>query len=167
MRLDLGGLHVDAIAPYEGLWRRAIVAFKSGERAYAAAFAEVMQARAPARAVVVPVTTTRRRAAARGFDQAVELARLYAAGRTADVLRKRRGPAQHGLGRKGRLGLRGRFDVREPARVAGLSVLLVDDVCTTGATLRDAAWALRGAGAAVQGALVLATPQRFCHGVVS
>lgn len=163
MRLELGDLRVDALGPYEGLWRRAIVAFKAGERAYAAAFAEVMRARVPTGGVVVPVTTTRRRAAARGFDQAVELARRFAGGRTIDVLRKRWGPAQHGLGRGERLAVRGRFDVRNPSVVAGLSVLLIDDVCTTGATLRDAARALRQAGAAVEGALVLATPSTPAH----
>ncbi len=158
VELDLGGLRVRALAPYEGLWRRAIVAFKGGERAYADAFSGLLRTRFPFDGSVVPVTTTRRRIAARGFDQAVEMALRCAGADTIDVLRKRWGPAQQGLRRHARLALRGRFEVREPRLVAGRRIVLLDDVCTTGATLCDAADALRIAGADVAGALVLATP---------
>jgi len=156
--LDLGDLTVRALAPYEGLWRRAIVAFKGGERAYADAFAGLLRARFPFDGSVVPVTTTRRRVATRGFDQAVEIALRFAGADAIDVLRKRWGPAQHGSRRQVRLALSGRFEVREPRLVARRRIVLLDDVCTTGATLRDAARALRTAGADVAGALVLATP---------
>jgi len=46
--------------------------------------------------------------------------------------------------------------VRRPAEVAGRRLLLVDDVLTTGATVRAAARALRQGGAASVGVLVLA-----------
>ena len=41
-------------------------------------------------------------------------------------------------------------------RCAGLRLLLVDDVMTTGATLREAAWTLKAAGAASVVGLVAA-----------
>ena len=44
--------------------------------------------------------------------------------------------------------VRGAFAVRRPPRVAGLRVLLVDDVMTTGATLDEIAGALKEGGAA-------------------
>lgn len=63
--------------------------------------------------------------------------------------------AQHGLGGVRR---RGRappaFKAREPLR--GARLLLVDDVCTTGATLAAYARGLKAAGAIVGGACVLA-----------
>lgn len=85
---------------------------------------------------------------------------------TAPVLAYRRpvGP-QVGLGRTQRLTNRaGAFTVRPHARLehggrveaAGRSVVIVDDVLTTGATLTEAARALRAEGAEVLGAIVLA-----------
>lgn len=46
-----------------------------------------------------------------------------------------------------RTNLRGAFRVRRPADVAEASILLVDDVLTTGATAHEAAQTLRAAGA--------------------
>ena len=68
-------------------------------------------------------------------------------------------PDQHVLGRARRLAnLQAVFAV-DPLRVQELSggtVLLVDDVMTTGATLHTAAQVLRRAGAALVSALVVA-----------
>jgi predicted amidophosphoribosyltransferase len=167
VRFRLDGFSVGALAPYAGTWRSAIVAYKSGERVYAGVFAALLAARFPSLDLVVPVTTTRRRVAERGFDQATEIARRYAGARTLDCLRKRPGAAQQGRTRSARVKLAGRYIVHDPARVAGRRVLVLDDVCTTGATLRDAAAALRAAGAEVAGAVVLARAQRFGPDVVS
>jgi predicted amidophosphoribosyltransferase len=55
--------------------------------------------------------------------------------------------------------VRGRFAVRRRARVAA-PVVLVDDVITTGATLREAQRALEAAGVGVLGAATVAATRR-------
>ncbi len=92
-----------------------------------------------------------RRAVARGYNQALEIARPIASacGRPlwTEVLKRSPGIPQRGLGRTTRLrNVTGHM--RADARVAGRRVLVIDDVTTTGATFREAARALRAAGAA-------------------
>ncbi|HZO94809.1 MAG TPA: hypothetical protein VFB22_13780 [Candidatus Baltobacteraceae bacterium] len=153
----LEGVPAFALGPYEGALREAIVAMKRGERDPLDAFGALLEERAPLDGVLVPVPTSRARAAQRGFDQSVELARRFAAARRApyaDVLEKR-GGAQAGRNRHARLLARGRFRIRRGASVPA-EVTLLDDVCTTGATLGDAAAAVRAAGARVRRFVVLA-----------
>ena len=42
----------------------------------------------------------------------------------------------------------GVYEAAEPERIQGCRILLVDDICTTGATLAECARMLRDAGAA-------------------
>jgi ComF family protein len=112
---------------------------------------------APAPTLVVPVPLHPARRAERGFNQSELLAADVAArlGRPlGDALeRVRPTAAQTGLSPAERaVNVRGAFRAR--ADLAGAAVLLVDDVCTTGATLGAAAGALRRAGAASVEALV-------------
>jgi ComF family protein len=101
--------------------------------------------------IVVP-PLGRRRLRERGFNQALELAKVVA--RTLDIPSAARGLArvretdpQPGLNRRERArNLRGAF--RCDARVEGLHVAIVDDVLTTGATAQELARVLEAAGAA-------------------
>lgn len=100
----------------------------------------------------------------RGFNPALVLARRVASrlGIAVDarVLAKvRHTPPQAGLDRGARCrNLRGAFVVRR--QLAGLHVVVVDDVMTTGATLSEIARALKGAGAKrVSGWVVARTPE--------
>jgi predicted amidophosphoribosyltransferase len=151
------GLAVRSAADYGGVVREAILGLKRGERAYLDPLASLLAPLVPAGCVLVPVPTTRRRAAERGFDQGRELALRVArerGGACIDALLKR-GSAQHGRGREQRLTARGRYAVRGGLTVP-VSAVLLDDVVTTGATLRDAAAALAAAGCRVAAAVVVA-----------
>ncbi len=101
--------------------------------------------------VAVPLHARRRRE--RGFNQAERIARRIGRRRGLAVLRRalvrvRNVPPQSSLRASDReANVRGAFAVRKPERVRGRTLLLVDDVATTGATLRACARALRAAGA--------------------
>lgn len=58
-------------------------------------------------------------------------------------------PAQSGLSgaEQRQANVLGAYDASPDARIAGRRVLLIDDICTTGATLRECARTLRDAGA--------------------
>jgi ComF family protein len=103
--------------------------------------------------LVVPVPLHRKKLRDRGYNQAALLAGVLAArlGRpcAGDVLaRVRATPTQTRLHADDRRrNVRGAFAARAPGWVRGRTVLLVDDVMTTGATLGEAADTLKRAGA--------------------
>jgi ComF family protein len=125
------------------------------------------------RDAVVPVPLHPSKLRARGFNQALELARWALTGLSAaravspgralprmepHLLRRTRATPE--LGRAGpaaRLAaVAGAFAVDEPARLRGRRVLVVDDVFTTGATFSACADALVSAGARAVHVLSLA-----------
>jgi len=123
--------------------------------------------RLPSIVVPVPLHWTRRWH--RGYNPAALLAQGVARELALPILpralvRRRRGRHQIGLGRRDRLAaLAGVFAARPSTarHVRGRSILLVDDVVTTGATLEACATALRAAGATRITALALTrTPKR-------
>ena len=111
--------------------------------------------------VVVPMPLSRARQRARSFDHAWILAGPVAdalgVSRVAALARDDR-PAQVGLNAEARReNPRGAFHLgSDAAAVAGRTVLLVDDVITTGATCAEAVASLREAGAASVDVLLLA-----------
>lgn len=120
--------------------------------AYAPLFAEALARQVRTRPqMVVAVPLSPRRQRQRGYNQAQEIARPLA--RELDVplcaalSRTRDTPALAALPWRARgTSMRGAFVAAAP--VDGASVALVDDVLTTGATLRAATLALLAAGAA-------------------
>lgn len=102
--------------------------------------------------VLVPVPLHKQRQSVRGFNQAELLTRRLAKtlGLRVDsraLLRIKETSAQPGLGRAERLSnLKGAFRC-ERRRVDNLTIVLVDDVCTSGATLTEAARAILSSGA--------------------
>ncbi|MEO6570139.1 MAG: phosphoribosyltransferase family protein [Ilumatobacteraceae bacterium] len=159
---------VIAAVPFAGRSRDVLLGFKYGNRRQLAHhFAGLLVNRVLERGlrpgdfdVVTWAPTSRRRRHRRGFDQAELVARRVAGqlGLPCRRLLERTGPdvPQTGLDRATRL--------HGPAfRVSPLAdgqrVLVIDDVATTGSTLRSAASALTAAGAcAVQRAAVATTP---------
>lgn len=145
---------------YEGPALGLVAALKGGATPLAArAAAELIVAamrRPPEGAALVPVGPSRRRLLLRGADPAEALAEALAAALgagPAPVLRRLGASRQRGRSREARLVDPPRFRVvgRPPRRA-----LLVDDVLTTGGTLRSAASALRSAGCESVSAAVLA-----------
>src|SRR5262245_50535102 len=102
--------------------------------------------------VIVPVPLHWRRRLQRGFDQTWLLATYACAAATlprpVTALRRTRGaPPQSTLSAAQRVAnLDGAFALRDPRAVAGRTVILVDDVVTTGATMAAAAEPLAAAG---------------------
>jgi ComF family protein len=160
-----------AACDYAYPWDRLIARFKFARATdLATPLARLLQTaldreRAPPAHWIAPVPLAPARLAERGFNQAWEVARrLCTPGRAtaAALLRVRDTPHQATLPRAQReSNLRHAFmvDPAWQARLQGADVALVDDVMTTGATLRECAQALRNAGArSVQAWVVARTP---------
>ena len=155
-----GGLQCAAPLWYEGKVREGLLRFKfQGARAAAGPLGELVARCAAERFsgafdVVTWVPVSRRRLRSRGYDQARLLAesacRLWEV-RPEQLLQKiTDNPAQSGLTEEAarRANVLGVYEAAEPERIQGCRILLVDDICTTGATLAECARTLRDAGAA-------------------
>ncbi|MDX2149670.1 MAG: hypothetical protein SFV54_02975 [Bryobacteraceae bacterium] len=114
---------------------------------------------------IVPVPMHWLRRWRRGYNQAELLAREVSRSWGAPVRpllrRVRSAPAQAGLSAAGRRrNVEGTYQLARGVNVAGLSLLLVDDVFTTGATASACAAALKRGGAKHVAVLTLARADR-------
>ena len=159
---------------YEGSLKKLIRSFKySGRqdlaRPLAGLLAEVWIGEERLRPVdvVVPVPLHWRRERKRGFNQAAALAEVFGKKAGLPVLegalrRRKAGRSQTELKREERReNVKDAFEARRPEELRGKTILLVDDVCTTGATLEACARALKEAGARRIGALTVARQVPF------
>ena len=148
---------------YNDASRRLVLSFKRGKRiALAPMMARLMAARmgpidadADADWLLVPVPLHRWRLWRRGFNQAAllasEIARIKGMRLEVDaLLRTRATPSLAGLGSKARArAMSGAIAVnpKRAERLRGASIMLVDDVLTSGATSHACVSALKRAGA--------------------
>ena len=154
-----------AVLIYGGSTATAVRRYKAGAPELArplGALLEPLLAALPAESVLVPVPLHPRRLRQREFNQASLLARVARRRRPHLTVgewldRRRDTPPQSSLAARARRdNVRGAFRVRPGAPVAGRTVVLVDDVLTTGATLGECAAVLQRSKAARVEVLVLA-----------
>jgi ComF family protein len=111
---------------------------------------------------IVPVPLDRRRKRDRGFNQSLLLARELGVRRGLPVLDRRLmkvrpAPPQVSLEAAEReRNVRGAYDVRKREEIRGRTLLVLDDVYTTGSTLRECSAVLKRAGAAEVRAVTIA-----------
>jgi ComF family protein len=156
-----------AAAPYDGAVRSVVIAYK--ERGRVALARPLGRSLALAAApfdpgVLVPVPSSRAARRTRGYDHVGRLAAAAAdalphAAVVPALVARRRTADQSGLSAADRaVNLADALcvDARVAGRIAGRRVVVVDDIVTTGATLAEAARALRVGGIEPVGAAVVA-----------
>lgn len=163
--------HVWITSNYEGTARELIKIYKFGhQRAAANVLSGLMLQTlldfndksniAKLNYLVVPIPTATVRARQRGFGHGELLARVLSrkiALQSATALGRLGQTRQLGSKRSDRLKQpEGNYFIRQPKTIKGRNILLVDDVVTTGATIREVTKVLRQAGARRVDALIFA-----------
>ena len=111
---------------------------------------------------IVPIPLARLRQRWRGFNQAEILGEKLASHSEIKIsnilIRKKNTKTQKDLPQEARFkNMRDAFSIVPGAQVKGKNIILVDDVCTTGATLRQAVKTLKQAGANKVNCITLAS----------
>jgi len=155
-----------AVAHYHPPLADAIHAFKyNGHTFGLASFAQLVQRLNPPLAatdIIIPVPLHPKRLRQRGFNQALLMAHAFFPHAQPKIkndllVRNQWTEPQTALsGISRRRNLKGCFTVTDPAQIAGKSVLLIDDVFTTGSTANECAHTLKKAGAITIYVLTLA-----------
>jgi ComF family protein len=167
-----GDLPLFAWGKYEGAVKRSIGRLKyDGYREIAALYGEWLanswqQSKLIAifpKLIVIPIPLHAEKIATRGFNQAELIARSFCqtTGHKLDLSlqRTRSTVAQFGLSKSARQeNVAGAFAIDPKSKLqSGMTVLLIDDIYTTGATVRSAAEVLRSQQVNVCGVAVIAT----------
>lgn len=156
---------------YDEASRALILRFKHGDalhlsRLFAPLLAGAGAALLARADALVPVPLSRRRLWKRRYNQSAELARQLSQQTSIPSLlhmlrRVRATPSQGGLTQaERRKNVKGAFAVADPAQIAGKTIVLIDDVMTSGATVNEAAKTLKDAGAARVDVLAIARVPR-------
>ena len=149
--------YASSIGPYAGALEAEVVGLKTvpkfSSRTREFLFRAFLNTRIEGTTVIVPVPLSRQRQRERGFNQADVIANELAEKfRTAvdarSLVRTNHSPIHRvGMDRKARdLSVKNAFTVARPKLIEGQTILLVDDVYTTGATLSYCAKALKKSG---------------------
>lgn len=119
--------------------KKVVFALKNGSREAARVIAHAMRPHIPENTIVVPIPASY----ARGFNQCALVSRHFT---SAEILFRKNKTSQKSLDRKSRLSNVSLY-AKIPRDMLGRDFCIIDDVMTTGATLREAQKILLQSGA--------------------
>ena len=161
---------LSVLYPYEGIVKESITRYKFQDkssyfRTYAALLKDKISENVDIETVdaIMSVPLHRSKKLSRGYNQAQLISRQLAyLTKKQDIsnllIRIIKTESQSGLeGEKREGNVRGAFEVRHSERISGKTVLLIDDILTTGSTINECCRVLKEAGVRVVHAAVIAS----------
>lgn len=100
--------------------------------------------------LIVPIPLSKKKKRKRGYNQAELIAAKIDGELATNILRKKihtQSQVELKDREKRQLNVIGSFEISNPEKIKGRNVVLIDDVCTTGATIAEARKILKKAGA--------------------